>query len=73
MLRPSPPSDRDVSCCQDLDAKIADAQAPIEMLEREHKELERELNTRIAQAQKASQDLNMNADKLENVNKWLAK
>lgn len=52
---------------------IADAQAPIEKLEREHKELERELNSKITQAQKASQDLNMSADKLESMNKWLAK
>lgn len=54
---------------QDLDAKIADAQAPIEKLEREHKELEREMNAKIAQAQKTSQDLNMSADKLESMNK----
>ncbi|KAL1950586.1 hypothetical protein VTO73DRAFT_5710 [Trametes versicolor] len=54
---------------KDLDAKIADAQAPIEKLEREHKELEREMNAKIAQAQKTSQDLNMSADKLESMNK----
>ncbi|KAI0755005.1 hypothetical protein C8Q80DRAFT_404011 [Daedaleopsis nitida] len=58
---------------KDLDAKIGDAQAPIEKLEREHKELERELNAKITQAQKASQDLNMSADKLESMNKWLVK
>ncbi|RPD62360.1 hypothetical protein L227DRAFT_34009 [Lentinus tigrinus ALCF2SS1-6] len=58
---------------KDLDSRIADAQAPIEKLEREHKELERELNAKISQAQQASQDLNMNADKLETMNKWLAK
>ncbi|KAH9854720.1 hypothetical protein C2E23DRAFT_726150 [Lenzites betulinus] len=54
---------------KDLDAKIADAQVPIEKLEREHKELEREMNDKIAQAQKTSQDLNMSADKLESMNK----
>ncbi|RDX42487.1 hypothetical protein OH76DRAFT_1362729 [Lentinus brumalis] len=58
---------------KDLDSLIADAQAPMEKLEREHKELERELNAKISQAQKASQDLNMSADKLETMNKWLAK
>lgn len=58
---------------QDLDTKIAEAQHPIEKLEREHKELEREMNANISQAQKASQDLNMNADKLEGQNKWLSK
>ena len=42
-------------------------------MEREHKELERELGARISQAQKASQDLNMSADKLESQNKWLSK
>ncbi len=45
----------------------------MEKLEREHKEIERELNAKISQAQKASQDLNMSADKLETMNKWLAK
>ncbi|KAI1789650.1 hypothetical protein LXA43DRAFT_1020614 [Ganoderma leucocontextum] len=58
---------------KDLDTKIAEAHEPIEMLEREHKELERELGARISQAQKASQDLNMSADKLESQNKWLSK
>lgn len=53
--------------------RIADAQAPIEKLEREYKEFERELNAKISQAQTASQDLNMYADKLETMNKWLAK
>ncbi|TBU46351.1 hypothetical protein BD309DRAFT_1078711 [Dichomitus squalens] len=56
---------------KDLDTKIAEAQEPIEKLEREHKELERELNAKILQAQKASQELNMGADKLESQNKWL--
>ncbi|KAI0670775.1 hypothetical protein C8Q78DRAFT_1078750 [Trametes maxima] len=54
---------------KELDAKIAEAQAPIEKLEREFKELERDMNAKIAQAQKASQELNMNADKLESMNK----
>ncbi|KAI0699279.1 hypothetical protein C8T65DRAFT_659755 [Cerioporus squamosus] len=58
---------------KDLDSRIADAQVPIEKLERDHKELQRELNAKISQAQKASQDLNMSADKLETMNKWLAK
>lgn len=58
---------------QDLETKIAEAQEPIEKLEREHKELERELSARISQAQKASQDLNMSTDKLESQNKWLNK
>ena len=35
--------------------------------------MERELNAKISQAQKASQDLNMSADKLESQNKWLSK
>ena len=35
--------------------------------------MERELNVKISQAQKASQDLNMSADKLESQNKWLSK
>ena len=49
--------------------RIADARAPIEKLEREYKEFERELNAKISQAQTASQDLNMYADKLETMNK----
>ncbi|KAI0822321.1 hypothetical protein BC628DRAFT_691139 [Trametes gibbosa] len=54
---------------KDLDTKIADAQAPIERLEREHKQLERELNGKSTEALKTSQDLNMSADKLESMNK----
>ena len=52
---------------------MADAQGPIEKLDREHKELEREASAKSAQAQKALQDLSTSADKLEQMNKWLAK
>ncbi|KAI0771249.1 hypothetical protein BD413DRAFT_604552 [Trametes elegans] len=54
---------------KELDKLIAEAQVPIEKLDREHKELERELNAKISQAQKTSQELNMSADKLESMNK----
>ena len=52
---------------------MADAQGPIEKLDREHKEREREASAKSEQAQKALQDLSTSADKLEQMNKWLAK
>ena len=58
---------------QNLDGKIADAQAPIEKLDREHQELEREANARIAEFQTMLQDLSASAKRLDGMNKWLAK
>jgi len=54
---------------KELDAKIADAQAPIERLEEEYRATERELSAKIAAAQRASQELNIHVDKLEAANK----
>jgi hypothetical protein len=54
---------------QELDAKIADAQAPIDRLEQEHQQVQAELNNKIAEAQRLSQDLNMSVDRLDNLNK----
>ncbi|EPT05284.1 hypothetical protein FOMPIDRAFT_148443 [Fomitopsis schrenkii] len=56
---------------KELDSKIADGQAPIEQLEREWHAAQGELNTRLGQAQKAVQDINMSADKLESMNKTI--
>ncbi|CCM03496.1 uncharacterized protein FIBRA_05630 [Fibroporia radiculosa] len=58
---------------KDLDVKIADAQGPIEKLEQQYHEAQRELNAKISRAQRASQDLNMSADKLESINKTIEK
>jgi DNA repair protein RAD50 len=52
-----------------LDAKIADSQAPIEKLESEYQQAQREITDKIAEAQRASQDLNITVDKLESINK----
>ncbi|KAF9219190.1 hypothetical protein BS17DRAFT_718386 [Gyrodon lividus] len=54
---------------KELDGKLADAQAPIERLEQEHQQTQSELNARIAEAQGASQEMNMSVDKLDNINK----
>ncbi|KAI0917273.1 hypothetical protein AcW2_007450 [Taiwanofungus camphoratus] len=54
---------------KDLDVKVTDAQAPIEQLEQEYHVTQRELNAKISQAQRASQDLNMSADKMDSINR----
>ncbi|TFY67850.1 hypothetical protein EVJ58_g1346 [Rhodofomes roseus] len=54
---------------KDLDAKISDAQAPIEQLEREWQAAHRELNAKIVEAQRTSQEVNMSTDKLDNITK----
>ena len=54
---------------QELDAKIDTAQGPIDRLEQDHKDVQRELNNKITEAQRLSQDLNMNVDKLDGMNK----
>lgn len=54
---------------QELDTKISEAQAPIDALEHEHEQTMMELDAKIREAQRSLQDLNMNVDKLENLNK----
>lgn len=54
---------------QELDGKISDAQNPIDRLEQEHHQVQGELSAKVSEAQRTLQDLNMDADKLENVNK----
>ncbi|KAG1739598.1 hypothetical protein EDB19DRAFT_1828817 [Suillus lakei] len=54
---------------KELDTKISEAQAPIDMLEHEHQQAMVDLDARIREAQRTVQELNMNIDKLDNVNK----
>ncbi|KAG8214897.1 hypothetical protein J3R82DRAFT_10069 [Butyriboletus roseoflavus] len=54
---------------KELDGKLAEAQAPIERLEQEHQQVQAELNARLADAQRSSQEMNMSVDKLDNINK----
>lgn len=54
---------------QELEVKISDARAPIEALEEENKKMQNEMNIKIAEMQRISQDLNINADKLAVINK----
>ncbi|KAG9308463.1 P-loop containing nucleoside triphosphate hydrolase protein [Chiua virens] len=54
---------------KELDAKLAEAQAPIERLEQEHQHVQAELNTKLAEAQRSTQEMNMSVDKLDNINK----
>ncbi|KAH7885017.1 ALG6, ALG8 glycosyltransferase family-domain-containing protein [Phlebopus sp. FC_14] len=58
-----------LSLLQELDAKLAEAQAPIDRLEQEHQRIQSELNAKIAEAQRASQEMNMSVDKLDNINR----
>ncbi|KAG1716062.1 hypothetical protein ID866_1088 [Astraeus odoratus] len=46
-----------------------EAHAPIERLDQEHQQLQSELNVKIAEAQRSSQELNMSVDKLDNIGK----
>lgn len=52
-----------------MDVKLGDAQGPIDRLEQEHHRAQGELTTKVSEAQRTLQDLNMDADKLENINK----
>ena len=54
---------------QDLEAKIEKAKAPIDRLDRDYKQAQHELNAKITEAQRSSQELNMNVDRLESINK----
>ncbi|KAI0345847.1 hypothetical protein BDW22DRAFT_1353452 [Trametopsis cervina] len=56
---------------KDLDARIAEADLPIQKLEQEHSQVDREMTAKIAKAQRASQELNMSVDKLEVLNKTI--
>ncbi|KAI0702294.1 hypothetical protein BC835DRAFT_1404375 [Cytidiella melzeri] len=56
---------------KDLGTKIAEADVPIQRLEQEHSQADRELTAKIAKAQRASQELNMSVDKLESLNKTI--
>ncbi|TCD70142.1 DNA repair protein rad50 [Steccherinum ochraceum] len=61
--------ERNASQTKELDAHIAEAQAPIRQLEQAHQQEEKEWNDKISVAQQASQALNMSVDKLEGMNK----
>jgi len=54
---------------QELDTKISEAQAPMDALELEHEQAMVELDAKIREGQRSLQDLNMNIDKLDNLNK----
>ncbi|KAI6005382.1 P-loop containing nucleoside triphosphate hydrolase protein [Pisolithus marmoratus] len=54
---------------RELDGKLAEAQAPIGRLEQEHQQVQNELNTRVAEVQRSSQELNMSVDKLDSINR----
>jgi len=52
-----------------MDLKLAEARVPIDLLEQEHQQTQNEFNDRIAEAQLATQELNMSVDKLNTTNK----
>jgi DNA repair protein RAD50 len=54
-----------------LDVKITETDAVLERLEQEHQVDDRELSGQISQAQRSSQELNVNVDKLGNFNRTI--
>ncbi|CAL1713176.1 unnamed protein product [Somion occarium] len=54
---------------KDLDVQISSAQEPIQRLQREHQEIEKDWNDKLSRAQRSSQELNISMDKLESMNK----
>jgi hypothetical protein len=52
-----------------LDLKIAEAQAPIDLLGKEYQLAQLELNTKTDSAQRLSQELNQSVDRLNSANK----
>lgn len=54
---------------KELDAKIIEAQAPIDALEEDFRSIQTSLTARIQQAQSSVQELNMSNDKLNQMNK----
>jgi DNA repair protein RAD50 len=52
-----------------LDAKIEEAKAPIDRLDQDYKQVQSDLNAKITEAQRSSQSLNMNVDRLNTINK----
>ena len=54
---------------QELDGQLATAIVPIHTLEEEQRQFQSELNAKTSEAQKRSQELNRNADRLDQVNK----
>lgn len=54
---------------KELDSKISEAQAPIDLLEQEHQQAMVDLDARIREAQRSVQELNTSVDKLDNLNK----
>ena len=54
---------------QDIDGKILEAEAPIEALQNEQREVLADLNSKISHAQRLSQELNITVDKLQSMNK----
>ncbi|KAF7987104.1 hypothetical protein HWV62_291 [Athelia sp. TMB] len=54
---------------KELDGEINEAQGPIEQMEQDYKQAHAALNTKIEGAQRLSQELNMNVDNLNSLNK----
>jgi DNA repair protein RAD50 len=54
---------------QEIDSKISDAQVPITALQEGHQRVQRDLNLKINEAQRLSEDLNKASDRLNEMNK----
>lgn len=67
-----PPYQRFMIYCltfQEFDAKISEAQAPIERLEQEHRSTQDRFTKEISEAQEVSGELNRSFDRLDAINK----
>jgi DNA repair protein RAD50 len=58
---------------QDVDTKLAEAQAPIDQLEEEHRTAKSQLETQFSQAQELAQSITRDHDKLEGDNRAIEK
>ena len=56
---------------QDLDVKIADIEAVLTRLDQEHYAADQELSTRITSAQRSSEEITRNVDKLSGFNRTI--
>ena len=63
------PFKHNLTSMQELEVKISEARAPIEALEEENRKTQNEMNIKISEMQRVTQDLNLNADKLSVINK----
>ncbi|PPQ65393.1 hypothetical protein CVT26_000018 [Gymnopilus dilepis] len=58
-----------VTQAKEIDGKISEAQAPIVALQEQHQRLQRDLNSKLSEAQRLFEELSRSVDKLNDMNK----